>query len=281
MPPHSQAPAGAVDCHFHIYDPRFPYATGAVLKPGPATIADYRLLQRRLGTSRCVAVQPSSYGTDNRCLLEALRQFGPAVARGVAVVHPGVPDEELQKMNEAGVRGVRLNLLQTGATTLDMLAPLARRVAALGWHVQVNASPDLIAGSAGLFGDLPCPVVFDHFGHTIPAADKSPAFAVLVKLLRSGKAWLKLSGAYIDSRAGLPGYADSVPAARAYAAEALSQLVWGTDWPHPTTDSKPDDAALFDLLTAWVPDEAARSKILVDNPAKLYGFPQAKGKGEK
>ena len=124
-PPKTEAPPQATDCHFHIYDPRFPFASTGVLKPGPATVADYRLLQKRLGTSRCVIVQPSSYGTDNRCLLDALHQLGLANARGVAVVNTTVTDHQLHEMHAAGVRGIRFNLLQAGATTL-WTAPIER-----------------------------------------------------------------------------------------------------------------------------------------------------------
>ena len=270
--PITKAPAHAADCHFHIYEARFPFAPTAMLKPGPASVADYRTLQKRIGTTRGVVVQPSSYGTDNRCLLEALQQFGSSVTRGIAVVNTSVSDRELKEMDAAGVRGIRFNLLQAGATTLAMLAPLSKRVAELGWHVQINASPDQIVAAESLFRRLSCPIVFDHFGHTIPAGRESPAFPVIAKLLRSGKGWLKLSGVYMDSKLGPPTYADSLPAARAYVEEAPGQLVWGTDWPHPTIEQKPDDAILFDLLSQWVPDEATRNRILVANPARLYGF---------
>ena len=153
-----------------------------------------------------------------------------------------------------------------------MLKPLARQVAALGWHVQINASAQQIAAALAFLSDLPVPVVFDHFAHTIPAGRKDPAFLAVTKLLQSGRAWLKLSGVYMDSRLGAPGYADSIPVAQAYVQDAADRLVWGTDWPHPTVQKKPDDAAMFDLLAQWAPQSSTRSKILVDNPSKLYGF---------
>lgn len=272
-PPHTKVPSNAADCHHHIYDARFPIAQTATLRPEPATVADYRLLQKRLGTTRNVVVQPSTYGVDNSCLLDALRQFGIKNTRGVAVVNTDVKETELKKLNEAGVRGIRFNLLQAGATTFDMLQPLSRRIAPLGWHVQVNASSEQIVGASTLFARLPCPVVFDHFGHTLLLGRRDPAFEVIVKLLQSGNGWLKLSGAYIDSKVGPPSYSDSIAAAQAYVSEAPEQLVWGSDWPHPTEKTqKPDDAVLFDLLAQWVPDDARRHRILVGNPARLYGF---------
>lgn len=270
--PRTEMPAGAVDCHHHVYDSRFPIDPNAQLRPGPATVADYRLLQRRLGMSRNVVVQPSTYGLDNRCLLDALARFGSARARGVAVVNPDVSGAQLQRMDAAGVRGIRFNLVQAGATTPAMLAPLAARIAALGWHIQLNASARQIAALEALWPSLPVPVVFDHLGHVLqPALD--PAFAVIARLLQSGKAWLKLSGVYMDSNDGPPSYADSGAVARAFLREAPQRLVWGTDWPHPTMTVKPDDALLFDLLASWAPSASVRAAILVHNPAKLYGFP--------
>ncbi len=242
----------------------------AKLHPANATVADYRLLQQRIGTTRSVVVQPSTYGVDNRCLLDALSQFGLANARGVAVVNPSVSDAELKELGTAGVRGIRFNLVQTGATTPDMIEPLAKRISALGWHIQVNADAEQIMAEAALWARLPVPVVFDHLGHVPDPVH--PAFGVIGKLLHSGKAWVKLSGAYIDSKVGPPSYADRGPVAKAYVKEAPERLVWGTDWPHPTTNDKPDDAILFDLLAQWAPDERTRARILVDNSAKLYGF---------
>ena len=267
------APANATDCHHHIYDSRFPVDPKATLRPGDATVADYRALQRRIGTSRNIVVQPSTYGTDNRCMLDALGQFGPA-ARGVAVVDTSVTDDELARLNAAGVRGIRFNLVQTGATTVEMVAPLAARVAKLGWHVQIHALPALIVGNAALWRGLPCQAVFDHMGHPQePGGENAPVVALLSELARDGRAWVKLSGVYMDSKVGPPSYADCTAVARAYIAAAPARMVWGSDWPHPTEKTaKPDDAILFDLLGQWAPDAPTRTRILVDNPARLYGF---------
>ncbi len=266
------APPDAADCHHHIYDHHFPADPAAGLHPGDATVADYRLLQRRLGTTRNVVVQPSTYGTDNSCMLAALAAFGKT-ARGIAVVHPDIPLAELRRMNEAGVRGIRFNLVQTGATTIDMVEPLSRRIHDLGWHVQIHMRGPQIVEAAALFRRLPTPIVFDHLAH-VPLSEgtNGPVFAVLRDLLDRGSTWVKLSGAYQDSRVGPPGYADVGAIARAYVQAAPERLVWGSDWPHPTETVKPDDAILFDLLADWAPEAATRTRILVENPKILYGF---------
>lgn len=270
--PHTKAPAGATDCHHHIYDERFPILPHAVVRPMPATVADYRLLQKRLRTARNVVVQPSAYGVDNRCLMDALAQFGPSQGRGIAVVNESVTDAELKQMHENGVRGIRFNVVQPAVVALDMAEALGRRIEPLGWHIQVYATSAQIAAAGPMWPRLACPVVFDHFGHTVTLGRKDPAFPVILKLLQSGKGWVKLSGAYLESQAGGPEYPESLPVAQAYVAQAPGQLVWGSDWPHPSAKQNPDDAVLFDLLTKWVPDAAVRQRILVENPAKLYGF---------
>ena len=270
----TRLPADATDCHHHIYDSRLPFAPEATLKPGDGTVADYRALQKRIGTSRNVIVQPSSYGTDNRLLLESIAQFGGR-ARGVAVVNTRVTDAELQSMHRAGVRGIRFNLAPPGTTTLDMVKPLAARVAALGWHVQVNAPSVYLLAQRDTWADLPCPVVFDHLARVPqPGALQSPTFAMVRELLQQGRAYVKLSGFYNESLVGAPTYADSVLVARAFAREAPERVLWGSDWPHPTEQPNkiPDDAVLLDLLAEAVGDEAARKRILVDNPARLYQF---------
>lgn len=270
--PMTGVPADACDCHHHVYDARYPWLPAATLKPGDALPAEYRRLQQRLGTTRNVIVQPSSYGTDNRLLVDALAQFSGR-ARGIAVVNTGVTDAQLKELHAAGVRGVRISLTPPGITTWDMIKPLAARVAPLGWHVQVHAfAADLVAAQ-DIFADLPCPVVFDHLGR-LPQPDglRHPVAAVIRGLLQRGRAYVKLSGFYFDSKIGAPGYDDSVEVARTYAAEAPERVVWGSDWPHPTEQKKvlPDDAVLLDALARAVPADANRRKVLVDNPTRLY-----------
>jgi predicted TIM-barrel fold metal-dependent hydrolase len=271
--PKLKTPANACDCHMHIYDSRYPAAARATLRPPDASVEDYRLLQQRLGTTRVVVVQPSTYGTDNRCTLDAMARFGRD-ARGVAVVDTGVADTELRRMAELGVRGIRFNLVQAGATTIEMIAPLSRRVADLGWHVQIHMKGEQIAGIEDLLLQLPSPIVFDHMGRIAqPDATKQPGYQTLRKLLDQGRTWVKLSGAYMETKVGPPSYADATSLARELAKAAPERMVWGSDWPHPTMQQeKPDDAVLLDLLTDWVPEEAARRRVLVENPSTLYGF---------
>jgi D-galactarolactone isomerase len=270
--PSFRLPANACDCHMHIYDSRFPVAAGAKLRPADATVAMYRLLQRRLGTTRNVVVTPSTYGTDNRCTLDALTQFGPA-ARGVAVADESISDEELKQLDRAGVRGLRFNLAVGAVTTVDMIEPLAHRVEPLGWHVQINMPLDELERHRMMLRRLPVPAVFDHFGRIpLPAGEKHPAFALIMDLMREGRAYIKLSGAYLASKVGAPMYSDVTPLAHAFINAAPDQVVWGSDWPHPTETSKPNDAALLSLLAQWAESDELRERILVANPARLYRF---------
>ena len=272
--PKLKAPANSCDCHMHIYDARFPADPGATLRPADASVDDYRLLQKRIGTTRNVVVTPSTYGTDNRVTLDAMAKFG-ATARGVAVVNASVTDAELKRLADLGVRGIRFNLVQAGATSVEMIEPLSTRVNALGWHVQIHMLGDQIVKIEDLLNKLASPIVFDHMGRIPqPAGTDHPAFGVIRKLIDKGRTWVKLSGAYQDSKVGPPSYADTSKVAQAYVKAAPERMVWASDWPHPTQkeNEKANDAVLFDLLPEWAPDEATRHRILVDNPATLYGF---------
>jgi len=270
--PHTPMPPDAADCHHHIYDHRFPVDPHAQLRPPDALVADYRLLQQRLGTTRNVVVQPSTYGTDNRCMLDALAQFGPN-ARGVAVVNTSVADDDLKRLNEQGVRGIRFNLVQAGATTVEMLEPLSRRVNELGWLVKIHMLADQIVGIADLLNRLPSPILFDHLARIpAPAGVAHPAFRVVGGLIDKGRTWVDLSGAYIDSTMGPPTYADGGALMQAFVKLAPERMLWGTDWPHPTAKVKPDDALLYDLFAEWVPDAGTRTRILVGNPETLFGL---------
>jgi predicted TIM-barrel fold metal-dependent hydrolase len=276
-PPRTKAPPLACDSHLHIVDARFaPAVPGAKLMQG-ATIADYRLLQRRIGTTRAVVVQPKVFGTDNRCTLDAVAQLG-ANGRGVGVLHPDASDKELQQLHSGGIRGLRFSIWNPAdtVTTPAMIEPLARRIRELGWHVQLHMSGDQIVEHAAMLQRLPCPVVFDHMGRLSPKQGAShPAFAVIGRLVDKGNTWIKLSGAYLNTEAGPPAYPDATAIARAFVSLAPERLVWGSDWPHVTeTHGAPDDAMLFDLLAEWSPDKNILKKILVDNPELLYGFIQ-------
>ncbi len=276
LPPRLKVPAGAVDCHHHIYDARFPVDPRADLRPPDATAADYRKLQLRLGTTRSVVVQPSTYGTDNRCLLDALATFGDN-ARGVAVVGDEIGDAELRQMDEAGVRGIRFNFARPAGPSQESLEALARRIAPLGWHVQIHALADGYPALEPVLRRLPVPVVIDHLGRLPqPLGTNHPAWPVLRRLVDSGHTWVKLSGAYQDSKIGGPDFADSSAVAVAWLQASPERLVWGTDWPYPSASAGempiPDDAELLDLLPVWAPSEHLRQRLLVDNPCSLYGF---------
>jgi predicted TIM-barrel fold metal-dependent hydrolase len=273
-----KAPANACDCHMHIYDPRFPESNPRPgLNPKNATVQDYRLLQKRTGTTRVVVVTPRNYATDNRVTVDALAQLG-VNARGVAVVHPTVTDAELKSLNDAGVRGIRFSLgdPSTAVVTIDMVEPLAKRIADLGWHVQFNVDGDHIVDHADLLARLPSPIVFDHMGHpTLPAGVEHGSFGIMRRLIDKGRTWIKLSGAYSNSTVGAPLYPEATRIAQAFVKAAPERMVWGSDWPHPGEQAKsplPNDALLFDLLATWAPEEAIRTRILVANPEALYGF---------
>ena len=274
--PKLAAPANACDCHMHIYDgDRFPPSRPRSRMQASARVADYRLLQQRIGTRRTVVVSPAAYGTDNRVTLDAIAQLGNA--RGVAVVHPTITDPELKAFAAGGIRGIRFTQFDpnTATTKFDMIEPLAKRVHELGWHVQIHMRSDQIVDAESLWARLPCPIVFDHLGRmSQPAGVDDPAFTVIHRLVEKGRTWVKISGAYLDTKVGPPTYADATKVARAFVKAAPERMVWGSDWPHPSAGvtRKPDDAVLLDLLLEWAPDDKARHRILVENPQALYGF---------
>jgi D-galactarolactone isomerase len=275
-PPKLKAPANSCDCHHHIYDARYPVDPKSVLRPGDALVEDYRAFQKRIGTSRNVVVTPSTYGIDNRVTLDAVAAFGPT-ARAVVVVDDTVTDAELKRMHGLGARGIRFNLAQAGATTPEMIEPLSKRVNDLGWHIQINATATKIMEIMPILDRVPSTIVFDHLAHIPePEGVNHPLFAQIRALIDKGRTWVKLSGAYADTKVGPPTYADSTAVAQAYVRAAPERLVWGSDWPHPSErENKPDDAVLFDLLLAWAPNEAVRRRILVENPAVLYDYPKS------
>ena len=269
-----RAPPGATDCHFHIFGPhaRYPLSPGRAYTPQEASIADYARVTDALGLQRCVIVQPSIYGTDNTCALDAVATWGQQRARAVVVIDDSVEGPALQRLHAAGVRGVRFNAVSGNGTPLDQLATLARRAAPLGWHLQLYLHGGALPDLGPRLADLPVPVVIDHMGQVATAKGTGhPEFQALLRLLGSGRAWVKLCG-YRSSSAGFP-FADVAGQARALLAAAPERCLWGTDWPHPNFfGTMPDDGELLDLLGAWAPDAATRRGVLVDNPAALYGF---------
>ena len=272
-------PDGAADCHHHIYDPRFAYNPKAVLKPPFATVADYRALQKKLGTSRNVMVQPSTYGTDNSCLMDVLAQMGEN-CRAVCVVNNSVSDAELKSLHAAGVRGVRVQFGLGNPVGAEEVMPLAKRIAALGWHIQCNMPPEQLVQMEPLLLGLPVPVIIDHLGRA--TGTDQPQYNTVRKLLDSGHGWVKVSGAYLYDGGAPPDYAGASQAAMGYIKAAPERCVWGSDWPHPDATktlnpvAMPDDVTLLNLLAHWAPAPALRHRILVENPEKFYGFDPAK-----
>lgn len=275
-PPATALPAGACDCHIHIYDARFPKVAGARLNPPDASVADYRLLQRRLGLRRAVVVTPSTYGTDNRCTLQALAELGDD-ARGVAVIDGAESDAELAQLHAAGVRGVRLNLSLAVTGSPESILPLGRRIASLGWHLQLLMPPELLATLGPLLRQVPVPMVFDHFGRVQPGrpADRA-AHALLLQLLAEGRAWVKLSGGYVVSSARSTDDPALDSVAASFLDTAPERVLWGSDWPHATASAgvqpMPDDARQVDRLAHWAGTRARLERVLVHNPQVLYGF---------
>jgi predicted TIM-barrel fold metal-dependent hydrolase len=279
-------PERACDCHVHVFgDPnRFSFAASRTYTPESASAAELLAIHRALHISRAVIVQPSVYGTDNSCTLDAMKQYGSG-ARGIAVLPTIIQSTDLDNMERAGIRGVRINLETAGDTNLDearhRLKAAIQQIRGRKWHVQLYAALPVVAGLSDIVLASPVPVVFDHFGGAQGAAGlEQPGFDKLLELVRSGKAYVKISGAYRASISA-PDYLDVAPLARALITANPQRILWGSDWPHPATHSgrkandvslslRVDDGKLLNLLATWVPDAALRYTILVDNPATLY-----------
>lgn len=263
---------GACDCHIHVYDRRFGVAKGATLNPPDADADDYRQVQQRLGLSRVVLVTPSTYGTDNRCMLAGLARLGDA-ARGVAVIAGDESDEELQRLHAAGVRGVRINLSMPGPHTTRSIAPIADRIAPLGWHLQLLMPVDQLAALAPTLTSLPVDIVFDHFAR-IPSRgfNATDAYQLVCSMVEKRRAWVKLSGAYLMSTQ----LTEFDALATTLIHSAPDRMVWGSNWPHPTAMAGihplPDDAQQLETLARWADSDTTLQNILVTNPSRLYGF---------
>jgi len=289
-PVNFDVPAGACDCHTHIHgDPaKFPFFAGRVYTPEQASPEEMSALHKALHIERVVIVTPSVYGPDNSATLFGIMARGPT-ARGVAVIDDKTSESDLDAMHKAGFRGIRLNLATSGVNDPNVgrqrFSAAVERMKARGWHIQLFTNLTVISAIKDLVAAAPVPVVFDHFGGAEAALGTGqPGFADLVELVKSGKAYVKISGAYRASKLA-PDYPDVVPLAQALIAANAERIVWGTDWPHPdsvtppgkkVTDVTPlyqiDDGRLLNQLPVWAPDAAVRKTILVDNPARLYGF---------
>jgi D-galactarolactone isomerase len=265
--------ANACDCHVHIYEDHYPLAPTATFKPPHAPVSAYREVQRALGLQRVILVQPTGYGADNACLLDALVQLGDG-ARGIAVVNPDASQAELERLHAAGVRGVRFMLLGApGPLAWADVAPLAARMAPLGWTVNLQFDGREWPQRKALIDSLPCKVVIDHIGRFVePVPTTDPAFKALQSVLDRPQRWVKLSAPYETSKVGAPHYSDVAPLARALAASHPHRCLWASNWPHPNRNPVPNEADLLALLSDWVSDAAQRHAMLGANAAAAYAF---------
>jgi predicted TIM-barrel fold metal-dependent hydrolase len=289
-PVNFHVPAGACDCHTHVFGDsrRFPFAAVRNYTPEPASVAEMRALHRALHTERVVIVHPSVYGTDNSCTLDGMKQLG-SIARGIAVIDEKTPEAALDEMDRAGIRGIRINLETSGqsdpAVARQRFQEAVDRIKRRSrWHIQIYTRLSVIEGIKDQVMAAPMPVVFDHFGGAqAPLGIGQPGFDTLLNLVRTGKAYVKISAPYRSSTQA-PDYPDVAPLAKALIAANPQRMLWGSDWPHPAppvahgpvTDITPlwqiDDGRVLNQLAIWAPNPALRKTILVENPAKLYGF---------
>jgi D-galactarolactone isomerase len=264
-------PAGTCDTHMHIYDSRYPVAGTALLRPADATVADYRLVQATLGLRRVVVVQPSTYGLDNTCTLDAVDELGES--RAIVVVDDKASDPELDRMTRLGARGARFHMLAGGAVPWEIMHNVAERIATFGWHIQLQMNGrDLVDRLDALLA-LPTPLVVDHVGRYMPPVEPDDErFAVLLRLVDTGRCWVKLSAPYESATDATHQYAAVGELARTLVERAPERMLWATNWPHPGQTDPPSLADVSRLALEWMPDNETRRRILVDNPAELYQF---------
>jgi predicted TIM-barrel fold metal-dependent hydrolase len=285
-----EVPRGACDCHTHVFcDPHnFAFWSGRTYTPETATVNETRALHRAIHVQRIVIVNSLVYGTDNSCMVDALRQLGHR-ARGIALIDDNTSDAQLDALARAGVRGIRLNFVDLGvpdpAIVRERFRAAVKRLAGRDLHIQIYSGLPVVEALHDDVMAAPLPIVFDHFAGARASLGVSQAgFDVLVKLIRSGKAYAKVSAAYRVSNQS-PEYSDVTPLAQALISANPQRVLWGTDWPHPDSSRVPgrrpfdvapllqiDDGRLFNQLPVWAPDENVRRTILVENPARLYGF---------
>jgi 2-pyrone-4,6-dicarboxylate lactonase len=272
-------PRRSCDTHAHIMGPRsrHDYSPERIYTPPDCLLNDYLHLLDTLGVEHAVLVQPSVYGTDNSAMLEAMKTANGRL-RGVAVVEEDISETHLKVLNDAGIRGVRVNIVDVkdrkpGTLPMKSLSQLARRIAPLGWHMEFLMHVDEFPDFDSTFADFPVEIVLGHLGYlTIGKAPDDPGFQALLRLMKAGRAWVKLTGPYRITSQPLP-YGDTVPFAHALLEANPERVIWGTDWPHVMLKgSMPNDGSLADVLFDWIPDVKLREQVLVRNPAKLYGF---------
>ena len=269
-----RVPPGAVDTHAHVIDasPAHPFVAARSFTPPAASATDYLAMLDATGMAYGVLIQVSVHGTDNEVMLDALHQRRDRL-RGVAVVALDTPTRELKRLKDAGVVGLRLNVLYGGGMGVDQVEAYGDLCRDMGWHLQFLIDARQLPPLATRLGGLRIPFVIDHMGH-FPTSEGvgCEGFQTLLALVRDG-GWVKLQGAFRTSTAGPP-YHDTIPFARALSDAAPERCLWGSDWPHVANwGPMPTTGALLDLLADWVPDEERRRKLFVDNPRKLYDIP--------
>lgn len=273
-PPRLKTPKGACDTHMHFYSRDYPALPGT-LNPPDASVTDYRQLQKWLGLERAVVVQPNAYGDDNRLTMEGVKALGDA-ARGIVVVKPGIGDAVLDDLTKNGACGIRFMNLHGGTLTFAQMDEMAARVKPFGWSAIVQLDGRALPEHEAQLRRLPLNFVIDHCGKFLePVTAESDAFKSMLRLVETGRCWVKLAGQYEFSKSGAPAFEDIGRLMRRLIQAAPERVIWGSNWPHALAEKVgyPDDAQLLDLLLDWAPDESTRRRILADNPAELYGFP--------
>jgi D-galactarolactone isomerase len=268
-----KAPQGTCDTHMHFYDPKLPVAAGAFM-PGEFTVPEYQALQKRLGMERVIVVQPNAYADDNSLTLESMKKLGKG-AKGVAVVKADVKDAELERLTRAGIVAVRIMTLPGGMLHFDVMDQVVARVHPFGWHANIQLDGRNLPKFEAQIRRLPGKFVIDHTGKFLePVSPDSKEFRSLLNLVDTGRCWVKLSAPYETSKTGAPKYEDVSRLARALVKQAPERMLWASNWPHPGNrkPAPPDDQALLDLVADWAPAEKDRHRMLVDNPAELYGY---------
>ncbi|MDW3212824.1 MAG: amidohydrolase family protein [Ilumatobacteraceae bacterium] len=264
---------GACDTHVHVYDQRYPLSATTVLTPPDASVDDYRAVQAELGLERVVFVQPTTYGLDNRCQLDAVAEVGSR-ARAVVVVDDRADADTIARLAQQGAVGVRFHMLPGGAVPWEMLSPVARTIADHGWHVQLQLNGRELPERLDALLDLPTPLVIDHVGRfTPPVRVDEPAFGALLTLIETGRCWVKLSAPYESTTEGAPDYPAVATLAHRLIEVAPERMLWASNWPHPSQTAPVPNEHVNRLLDAWLPTAELQQQVLVDNPAEVYGFP--------
>ncbi len=265
--------AGACDTHIHVYDHRYPTSATTVLRPTDASVDEYRAVQAELDLDRVVLVQPTTYGFDNACQIDAAGAFDDA-ARLVVVVDDRTSDQELERLTALGARGARFHMLPGGAVGWDVLPTVARRIEPLGWHIQLQLDGRTLPDHVDVLRDLPTPLVIDHVGRFMPpVAVEHEAFVALLGLVDTGDCWVKLSAPYESTHDGAPQYQTVAALAHELIRRAPERMLWASNWPHPGQADALTTDDLRRLRDDWLPTADLQLQVLVDNPAVVYGFP--------